>query len=313
MNAIDYGKLACDTIMADFKPANLRPLRRFHYHQGVFLSGMEKIYLATGEEKYYNYIKEWADFCILPDGEVKFQNRTELDDWQASRLLFNLYKTTGKKQYKMVLDRAVQYITNWPVTEQGGFWHMYDKPHQMWLDGLYMAGSVLVPYAAAFGREDLFDLMHRQMTIMFQYLRDEKTGLLYHACDFSKNMDWSDPTTGRSSIFWGRAMGWVALEIVDMLDDIPAQYPKRQDFVDNLASLLKAICNYQDKNSGLWYQVVDRPGTLGNWTEASCSALFTYAIHKAVRLGYLEAEYAEVAKRGYQGLIVICTPKVGHT
>lgn len=311
MNAIEYARMACDTMMADFGAVALPPLRRFHYHQGVFLSGVEKVYKATGDERYYDYIKEWVDFCVLPDGEVKFHNRTELDDWQASRLLLNIYKRTGEQRYKTVLDHAVQYITNWPTTEQGGFWHMYDKPHQMWLDGLYMAGSVLVPYGAEFNRPDLFDLMHKQMMLMFKYIRDEKTGLLYHACDFSKKMPWSNPETGLSEIFWGRAMGWVALEVVDMLDDIPADYPNRQDFVDNLRSLLKALCPYQDPNSGLWYQVVDRPGALGNWTEASCSALFTYAIHKAVRLGYLEPEYMEAAKRGYEGLVSSVTIKDG--
>ena len=305
MKAIDYGRLACDTMMSTYKEEwELPPSQRFHYHQGVFLSGMEKIYLATGEKKYYDFIKRWVDFFVQPDGEIcRLQNRTELDDWQASRLLFNLYKETGDKRYKAVLDRAVKYITAWPVTEQKGFWHMYDKPHQMWLDGLYMAGSVLVPYAAQFGRTDLFDIMHRQMLIMFEYIRDEKTGLLYHACDFSKKMPWADPETGRSSMFWGRAMGWVVLEIADMLDDIPGNYERRDDFIKNLSSLLKAICRYQDNNTGLWYQVVDKPGALGNWTEASCSALFAYALHKAVRMGYIENKYKENAQKAYNGLI----------
>ena len=302
MKAIDYAKMACDTMMDSFALEKLRPLRRFHYHQGVFLSGMEKVYLATGEEKYYNYIKQWIDFCVMPDATIQFYNRTELDDLQATRLLFEAYRKTGDEKYKTIIDRHVNYIKNWKTTPEGGFWHMYDKPDQMWLDGLYMAGSVLSQYGYEFNDRECFDIMHRQMMLMWNNIRDEKTGLMYHACDFSKKMPWADPETGCSSIFWGRAIGWVALIIVDMLDFIPEDYEKRSDFINNINALLKAIARYQDANSGLWYQVVDKGGSLGNWTEASCSALFTYAINKAVRMGYLEKEYQSAADKGYKGL-----------
>ncbi len=302
MKAIDYAKMACDTMMEAFAPQKLRPLRRFHYHQGVFLSGMEKVYLATGDEKYYNYIKQWIDFCVMPDATIQFYNRTELDDLQATRLLFEAYRKTGDERYKTIIDRHVNYIKNWKTTPDGGFWHMYDKPDQMWLDGLYMAGSVLSQYGYEFDDKECFDIMHRQMMLMWNNIRDEKTGLMYHACDFSKKMPWANPETGCSSIFWGRAIGWVALIIVDMLDFIPKDYEKRADFVNNINALLKAIARYQDPNSGLWYQVVDKGGCLGNWTEASCSALFTYAINKAVRMGYLEKEYQPAADKGYKGL-----------
>ena len=303
MKAIDYAKMACDTMMEDFEPEKLRPLRRFHYHQGVFLSGMEKLYLATGDEKYYNYIKSWVDFCVMPDADIKFHNRTELDDLQATRLFFEIYRKTGDEKYKIILDRHVDYIKHWKTTPEGGFWHMYDKPDQMWLDGLYMAGCVLAQYGAEFNDAECFDIMHHQMMLMWNNIRDEKTGLMYHACDFSKKMPWADPKTGCSSVFWGRAIGWVALIITDMLDFIPKDYEKREDFEKNINALLKAIIKYQDERSGLWYQVVDKGGALGNWTEASCSALFTYAINKAVRMGYLEKEYQKNADKGYEGLI----------
>lgn len=303
MTAINYARAACDTIMKTYDAPALPPEGRFHYQQGVFLSGMEQVYLATGEEKYYTYIKDWVDSIVISDATIRFHFRDKLDDLQPARLLFLLYDKTGAAHYRTVLDHFADYLRRWDFTAEGGFWHMHNKPHQMWLDGLYMAGSLLMPYAARFGQPDLFDLMDRQVDLMFRYLRDERTGLLYHACDFSRQMNWSDPVTGLSPEFWGRAIGWVGFSLVDMLDFLPQKDSRREKWVSYLTGLLKAVAVYQHPVNGLWYQVVDKGNICGNWTETSCSALFTYAIAKAVRKGYLEMSYKACADRGYQGVI----------
>ena len=299
---IDYAKMACDTKMR--MPAeDLPPKGCFHYHAGVFLRGMQKTYELCGDSKYYDYAKKWVDSQICEDGTIIKHNSNHFDDLMAGCLLFMLDRNENDSRYKKALDTLVSDLNGWKKNAKGGYWHKQDvTPDQMWLDGLYMAGSVLSQYGYEFDDKECFDIMHRQMMLMWNNIRDEKTGLMYHACDFSKKMPWANPETGCSSIFWGRAIGWVALIIVDMLDFIPKDYEKRADFVNNINALLKAIARYQDPNSGLWYQVVDKGGCLGNWTEASCSALFTYAINKAVRMGYLEKEYQSAADKGYKGL-----------
>ena len=47
MEALGYARAACDTIMRKYEAEKLPPVDRFHYHQGVFLSGMNKIYSLT--------------------------------------------------------------------------------------------------------------------------------------------------------------------------------------------------------------------------------------------------------------------------
>ena len=37
----------------------------------------------------------------------------------------------------------------------------------------------------------------------------------------------------------------------------------------------------------MWYQVMDCPYRTGNYQEATCSAMFTYAMLKGLRLGFL--------------------------
>lgn len=303
MKALEYAMMMCDTVMNEYDAPDLPQKGRFHYIQGVFLSGMEKVYIETGDEKYYNYIKEWIDSNIIEDGSIRFHYRDKLDDLQAARLLFMLYDKTGTAHYKKVLDNFIGYLERWDFTPQGGFWHMHNKPNQMWLDGLYMAGSLLAPYAARYGRHDLFDLIYRQIKIMFENMRDEKTGLLYHAWDCSRKAEWADKETGLSEEFWGRAIGWVALSLVDMLDFFPEDYHGYKAVCGYLTGLLESVVKYQNLENGLWYQVVDKGSVCGNWTETSCSALFTYSIAKAVRRGYLGKNYADYAICGYDGII----------
>lgn len=303
MRALEYAKMGCDTVMEEFDAPDLPQKGRFHYVQGVFLSGMEKVYIATGEEKYYNYISEWVDSNVIEDGTIRFHYRDKMDDLQAARLLYMLYYKTGKPHYKKVIDDFVRYLENWDFTPEGGFWHMHNKPNQMWLDGLYMAGSLLIPYAERYDREDLFDLMCRQADLMFENMQDSKTGLLYHAWDCSRQAEWADKKTGLSEEFWGRSIGWVCLMLVDMLDFMPETYSGYGQIKKYLTGLLEAVAKYQNKANGLWYQVVDKGDVCGNWTETSCSALFTYSIAKAVRKGHLPAEYEETARFGYEGII----------
>jgi unsaturated rhamnogalacturonyl hydrolase len=135
-------------------------------------------------------------------------------------------------------------------------------------------------------------------------MRDVKTGLLYHGWDEQKQERWADPRTGRSSQFWGRAMGWYAMAVVDVLEWLPQGHPQRQAVLAVLQRLASAIARVQDRATGVWWQVLDQPERPGNYREASASSMFVYALAKAVRSGWLDKTvYAPVAARGYQGLL----------
>mgnify|MGYP003167250044 FL=1 len=46
-----YAKASVETMMRKFEAADLPPKGRFHYHQGVFLSGVYKTYEACKDER----------------------------------------------------------------------------------------------------------------------------------------------------------------------------------------------------------------------------------------------------------------------
>src|SRR5918997_1201381 len=137
---------------------------------------------------------------------------------------------------------------------------------------------------------------------METHARDAKTGLLYHGWDESRKQRWADPTTGRSPNFWGRAMGWYAMALVDTLEHFPADHPRRADLIAILGRLAAAVEKYQEPKSGLWYQVLDKGGEKGNYLESSAAAMFVYSIGKGVKLGYLPESYLKVAQKGWAGM-----------
>jgi len=140
------------------------------------------------------------------------------------------------------------------------------------------------------------------MNMMCRNITDPKTGLLYHAWDDSKEAGWSDKKTGLSSEFWGRAMGWYAVAIQDILDYLPADHIRRDEFISAGLDIINALIRFQDE-SGLWYQVVDKGEISGNWLETSCSCLYTYAIAKAMKNGFLHKSYSKYINRAYEGII----------
>ncbi|WP_349774544.1 glycoside hydrolase family 88/105 protein [Paenibacillus cellulositrophicus] len=299
---IQWAEQACEALMAKFEPEQLPP-DRFHYHQGVFLSGMEKCWRQTGKDQYFDYIKRWVDSQILADGSIKKYNPDELDDIQPGVLLFNLFEQTGDERYKQALHTLVPLLKSWRTNPSGGFWHKGHCPNQMWLDGLYMAGPIAVQFGKTFGDSKYFDMMAYQAILMSKKTKDPNTGLMYHGWDETKEASWADPETGLAPEFWGRAIGWYPVALLEMFEHLPEDHKDKAELTVILQDLLAALPKYQDPVSGLWYQVVDKGDRPDNWLESSCTALYVHAIAKAVRFGYLDESYLEYAWKGYQGVI----------
>jgi unsaturated rhamnogalacturonyl hydrolase len=158
-------------------------------------------------------------------------------------------------------------------------------------------------YAHYFGKPYFYETVYQQMNLMRRNMTDPKTGLLYHAWDDSKEIDWADKETGLSAEFWGRAVGWYAVAIMDILDYIPETHPRRNGFISAGLDIVNAVIRFQDEETGLWFQVVDKGGYKGNWLETSCSCLYTYAIAKAIKKGYLHKSYSKYIHRAYEGII----------
>ena len=309
-----WGERMAETIMKTYPDSIVVPKvgekiakrpARWDYEQGVVLKGFDQLWKQTGNRMYFDYMKKIMDQFIQPDGDIRTYELVEynIDHVTPGRILLPLYKETKDEKYKKASALLREQLVWQPRTKEGGFWHKHRYPYQMWLDGLYMGQPFAAEYAAMFGPAKDFDDVVNQFVWMERHARDNKTGLLYHAWDESKKQQWSNPETGQSPGFWGRAMGWYAMALVDVLDYIPADHPRRKELVAILQRLGTALKNYQDPNLGVWYQVIDKASQKGNYPEASATAMYVYAFAKGSRLGYLDKSFLTVAKRGFEGML----------
>jgi unsaturated rhamnogalacturonyl hydrolase len=278
---------------------------RWHYEHGLQVMAIQKVGEATGEARYKRFVSDWIDYFVQDNGGIRTYrvNEHNLDQINAGRLLFDAFERRGDERYRRALDLLREQLRTQPRTNGNGFWHKKIYPYQMWLDGIYMAEPFLAEYACRFVEPAAFDEVAHQICLIEEHTRDEKTGLLYHAWDESKTQRWADLTTGCSPHFWGRAIGWYVMAIVDVLDYFPRDHAQRPDLIAILNRTARALVKVQDETSGLWYQILDLPDRAGNYREASASAMYVYAFAKGVREGYLPQDYLLSARRGYHGLL----------
>ncbi len=266
------------------------------------MKGIAGVWLNTADGRYFRFIQQSIDRFIKDDGTIRTYelNDYNIDNINNGKILLMLYNVTGQEKYRKAAALLREQLKTHPRTSEGGFWHKKIYPSQMWLDGLYMGEPFYAEYAATFHEDGTFDDIARQFVLMERHSRDEKTGLLYHGWDESKQQRWADTVTGHSPNFWGRAMGWYAMALVDTLEFFPKDHPQRATLLAILKRLAVAIERYQEPESGLWYEVLDKAGKKGNYLEASAACMFVYSLAKAVRLGYLPTNYLGVAQTGYR-------------
>lgn len=275
----------------------------FGYTQGLGGTAFLKLWKATNDKKYYDYVLQWGDSIISDNGSIHLYEIEDynLDFINSGKVLFDLFDKTGEMKYRMAMDTLLRQFEKHPRTSDGGFWHKKRYPYQMWLDGLYMASPFLAEYSIRYNRPDLMDEVIKQLTLVAKHTYDEKSGLFYHAWDESRQQKWADKVTGKSPNFWGRSIGWYAMALVDDLDFIPENHPGRKDVLKIVKQLADGMLKYQDK-TGLWYQVVDQGKREGNYLEASVSSMMMYFYAKAYNKGYLNKKYHKAAIRAFDGL-----------
>ena len=296
-----------ESVMArDPDPLTLDAARpSWNYTQGLILKGMIAASQKSGDPRFFNYAQKYYDYFVNADGTIKTYTIDEysVDRINAGKGFFPIYAKTKEEKYKKAADLLRSQMKTHPRTKEGGFWHKKRYPNQMWLDGLYMASPFLAEYAVTFNEPAMLDDIANQFVWMENHARDPKTGLLYHGWDESRQQKWSDPKTGLSKEFWGRAVGWYAMALVDVLDFYPKNHPRRAELIAILGRLVDAVAKVQDPKSGVFWQVMDKGGKEGNYLESSASVMFAYSFMKGARLGYSDAKSGKLGRAIYEGVL----------
>ena len=281
---------------------------KWNYTTGLELLAIRDAGEAWERPDFIAYADRYFDTIVQSDGSVLTYRKEKfnLDHICPGRALFGLYTRTKEPRYRQVLDTLYSQLRSQPRNFDGGFWHKQIYPHQMWLDGLYMAEPFYAEYAmknlTGAALDDAVSDIVNQFVVVGKHTWDPATGLYRHAYDDSREMFWCDSSTGQSAHAWCRAMGWYAMAIVETM-----QYLGKTDATRPMLAILERIYDvlpkYADPETGMWYQVLDQPGREGNYLESTGSAMFVYAQLKAVRLGYLPETMRKEALHRYEQLV----------
>ena len=324
METVDYYK---DSDVMDVRPW-FYAIQHYGNRLDISSNGKEgKSFDDLNAVKLYFKLRELAAARVFPDGELHTNAETT---------------ETAEARFKAALDGIGKANSTYVIKAStlegaaGGWWHKSGYVNQMWCDGQYMGPALLAQLLNEYSSytsigDDDWALVTRQFTIAWNYLWDEETHLLYHAftADPANTHGWAGISAiegsevYHSQEFWGRAEAWYFMGLVDVLEQLQkADRTGTDDYITlhgMLQQLGAGIAAKQDAMSGCWYQLLNHDGSyvatdydrsyrytegpVSNYLESSCTAIFTAAYLKGMRLGLFDTDYTDLAIRAYRGFV----------
>lgn len=284
------------------------PKPRWSYTIGTELEPMVDTYRAYKDESILNYVKGYPDKMVDDNGNItgyKYED-FNLDNCRPAHFFINLYELYPQEKVKKAMKTIFKQLENQPRTKEGVFWHKAIYANQVWLDGIFMGLPFYTKAAPMFKgykkAHKVWDDAVDQILKTDKRTYDPATGLWKHAWDETHRQFWANPETGLSQHSWARAMGWYTMAMVEVLDALPSSYERRGEVISLFQKAMKAVVRYQDKKTGVWYDVLD-VNDPKNYLEATASSMFAYCLLKGYRLGYLDKNLRDAGVKAYNGII----------
>ena len=276
----------------------------FTWQAGYAMFAMEKLWRATSDERYFNYIKRYVDQQVDENGNIPDFSPTALDNFLPGYAIVFMYEQTHLEKYRRAAKKIRDGFIYYPRNSDGGFWHADWAKHQMWVDGVFMGQMFLARYGSVIGDSAYaFEEVTKQMKLALKHCL-KPNGLLLHGWDESKEASWANKETGLAPEVWSEGLGWYAILMADVFDFIPKSHTDYPYLMSALQKLCKGLKDVQDSATGMWCQVVDKPYVSDNWNETSGTGMFLYLIKKSIDKGYVDSEeYSPVVKKAYEGII----------
>lgn len=277
----------------------------WNYEDGCVFKGCLDLADATGRSEFSDFVHDKVGARVDEDGGIEGFDPAEynIDNVKPAKVFFPLYDRTGEERFRRAIETQIAQLRTHPRTKSGNYWHKQIYPWQVWLDGLYMAQPLVTAQAMATGDRAAWEDVVHQFTQVRDLLRDPRTGLYYHGWDESREERWADPVTGCSACFWGRAMGWFMMAMVDCIElAAPFDGPGRAALIAMFQDAAIALMAVRSPR-GLWWQVLDRGGDEGNYEEISASLMIAYALMAGARLGLLPADHGRAGETALRTVV----------
>lgn len=276
----------------------------WNYIDGCMMIALLNLHKITGDRKYYDFAENFLDYYVYEDGSLRGFREEDynLDNICEGRVLFDIYRMSGKEKYRRAMETLHGQLLRQPRTPEGNFWHKAIYPNQVWLDGLYMAQVFYTRYTTAFENGKSYADIQKQFHTVRQRMYDPATGLYRHGYDASHTAFWAGED-GCSKNPWLRSLGWFSAALIDVTAEIaPGNEDFRGDMVAIARELAQNLLRYIDSESGMLWQVPNQVGREGNYPETSGSAMVAYFYLKGARLGILDKSYAPVGAKIFQSI-----------
>ncbi len=280
----------------------------WEYPSGVLNIAMLELGKLLNDKKYINYSIDTYEFIFnnapfitkIPKGRSKWSTPLgqlftleELDDCGAMGAgLIDVYTKYEKRDdYLAYIKKAADHILNkQDKLSDGTLCRKLPLKYTIWADDLYMGIPFLARMGKLSGEQKYFDFAAKQVIQFTDYLWDEQTNLYFHC--------WQSDDSTNGVAHWGRANGWVIVAQVELLKNLPENYPQRKRLLKILTQQINGVARYQSE-SGLWHQILDKQDS---YLETSATAMFTYGIAAAVNEGWIPERYIAIALNGWEGL-----------
>ncbi len=286
------------------------------YIDGCMMVGLAGLYNYTKDEEIFEYIKNFMSPLVPEDGRVKikfydnYNNYTDFgidsDPCNMAKVLYLLYDKTKEDKYL----KAINYFMDEQVRKlprvEGNFWHKIKYYNQIWLDGLYMIQPFFAEYTKRYEENrSYYDIVY-QLKHAFEVTWDDKRKLNVHGYDGmykdpNNKVIWSDPNNGQSPMVWLRACGWYIMALIDCYEIIDDDF-LRLTIKDLIKKTIDGLLLYLDRDSNMFYQVVDMPEKERNYLETSGTIMVCYTILKSVRLNALDKSYQKIGLDIFNGI-----------
>lgn len=306
---------------------------RWNYIDGVFLKSIVDIYKQTNNQKYLDFVKNYVNYYINSNGQFinpktneLFYNEKELDSVCESNILFDLYEYTNDDRYIKAIEYTYEMLMQMPrALGTNNFNHKVEYKNQIWLDGMYMYVPFILKYANLKNDNTIYDMVIAQYKYIRNNMFDSNKKLYYHGIDTQKEIFWANKETGTSKCFWLRSNGWFIVSMADSIELLP-EGNNKEYLKQLLKEALDNILNYQDEDTKLFYQLVDKKNqcykvkadylsslkntkymqngnyvdkTIANYLETSGSSMIAYSLMKS---SYLDENYKKLGKEIFENI-----------
>lgn len=267
LDAQSWSQRAANTAIALWPnaPSQQRESASLHGNGlALLLNGVDAEWYNTANGRYYRYEKQKIDTLLASENNVDLRTRMAM-----ARPILRIGRVTQNASYFKAADLLDEYLSarsQIPVQKM-------DSAQ------IYESAPFYAEYAQVFQRSDDFS----KITNLFsEDARGEEAG------------------ASRAHAISARDMGWYIAALVDTLPYYPHDDLDRGLLLQMLDRTAAQIVQAQDRSSGLWHESLATPWELD---DAIATCMFTYALQKAVRLGYLTEHYSENATRAWGGVI----------